>query len=99
MKPLIYKINYDTPFRAFFYHALTTAIIIGVGFAINDYIDYKLKEKNIKKKIGKKIGIHFLQAFLTTFIIIGLLYVLFGLGTSNFPICSYIKHCDLKRLK
>jgi len=99
MQPLLFKINYDTPFTAFLYHALITATIIAAGFAINDYIDYRLKEKKIHEKIGTKIGIHFLQSFVITFTIVGVLYLFFGLGTSHFPLCSFLKHCNHSKLK
>jgi len=99
MQPLIYKIKHDNPFFSFFYHALITATIIAAGFAINDYIDYKLKEKKIHEKIGTKIGIHFLQSFVITLTIVGLLYLFFGLGTNHFPLCSFVKHCNHSKLK
>lgn len=90
---LIYKINYDTPVRAFLIEALITAIIIASAFAINEYLDHKFKKFYLKKRIGVKIGFHFLQAFIITFIIFGLFYLLFEIGSSKFPLCSIAKHC------
>jgi hypothetical protein len=90
---LIYKIKHDTPVRAFLIEALITAIIIASAFAINEYLDHKFKKFYLNKRIGFKVGFHFLQAFIITFITFGLFFLLFGIGSNKFPLCSVAKHC------
>ena len=98
MIPLIYNFSHPSPFVAFFVDALFIAIIVAAGFALNEYLSEKFKEQNLQIRVGKKIGIHFAQSLIISFLVVSLFYIFFGLGTSKFPLCSYLQHCNLKKL-
>tara|TARA_B100002019_G_C21254105_1_gene592869 strand:+ start:509 stop:757 length:249 start_codon:yes stop_codon:yes gene_type:complete len=67
----------------FFFHALYCAIIFGIIFFINDYLDEVLIDNHNKKY--KKASIHFISTLFATFFVVLLFWFVFGWGAGFTP--------------
>ena len=82
MKPLI-KLNHGYYQTAFLFNALYSALIFAVLFVVNDIIDEHFLSK-MKKKYGYKLLIHGSITFLFTYLLVLVMWYLFGWGKTFF---------------
>lgn len=82
MKPLI-NINHKSLHNAFIFNAIYSAIIFGLLFVINDYIDDNILDKS-KKNYWQKLLIHMVIIFTITFTLVLLFWFVFGWGKTFF---------------
>jgi len=94
--PLIADLIYDNPYMSFLVNAIIVAFVVSVAFGINEYLDDRYKKYELKKRAGLKIIIHFTISFFSSLLVVTLLYVLFGIGSHYFPLCSYPINCKTK---
>ena len=82
IKPLI-KINHKNYQNAFIFNAFYSAILLAVLFSVNDYIDDHVLDRN-NTQYGYKLLLHVLITFFFTYIIVIILWYLFGWGKTFF---------------
>ena len=82
IKPIM-KMNHKNYKIAFLFNAVYSAVIFAILFVINDYIDDNVLDRR-NKEYGKKIIIHILVVFIFTYLIVLLLWNLFGWGKTFF---------------
>ena len=82
------KINHAKLETAFVFNALYSAIVFGLLFVVNDYIDkYILPalENDFHYKSATKLIVHILIIFIVTLIITFIMWLLFGWGRALAP--------------
>lgn len=83
MAVLYNKINHTKIENAFIFNALYSAIVFGLLFVVNDYIDKYIMptlENDFHYKSATKLIVHILIIFIVTFIIAIIMWLLFGWG-------------------
>ena len=79
------KINHKNLETAFFFNAFYSAVVFGVLFVVNDYIDFYIMphlEKDFHFKSSSKLIVHIFITFIITFIVVHAMWWLFGWGRS-----------------
>lgn len=80
---LIHNINHKKIENGFIFNALYSAIVFGILFVANDYIDEYIMpylEKGFHFRSGMKFTIHILLIFSFTWIIAHIMRLIFGWG-------------------
>ena len=81
----VFSVNHKKLKNAIFFNAFYSAIIFGISFIVNDYIDLYIiphLEKNFYLKSSNKLFLHVFAVFIITYVVVYMLWFFFGWGKS-----------------